>query len=954
MGAGPERTISLGDYLPMKLCKSFGAPLFSITRLGFCFLFVAALLTVLGIAAKSTADDLIWSGNNSSDGNAGTWDTTNAHWSTTSGGPYTTIWSNSPVNNAILQGTPGTMTTGAAVTVNLITINTALAATTNSWLLGNSTTLTTNKITFSGTNSGINANYTSGTTWLRNAAQGTLTKTGPGRVELDNTSMGITKYFINGGALTVPNVSRLGTAPGSLVSDFFTFDGGGFGINTATVTSDLGATRGVTVMAGGAFFSTSASTVIPTISAPIVGTSGGNVTVGGTAAVWTGTAHTSGGVWTLTNTGNSWDGNLVLNGASGTKVLLGASGVIPDTAVVTLSASGNVFDLNGFNETVKSVSGTAGTVAVGVKTLTLDNPNGESYTSVFTGTAGGQVIKNGAGLLTLSGGSSGFSGEFVVNNGTIGVGGTGVFGSNAAGPQLTMNGGTLSNNSATGRSMSSNLSVNLNGNFTVDDSQFATQGQILFNGTATIKNSNRTITVNGTANLGFAGAVGQDVSGRSLTKAGTGILALTAVNTYSGSTTIQAGQININSTGTLGDGTGDLNLNGGTLNETASRSGSGQIVANPINLNASSSITSSASAATPIFEFSGPLTGTAGQTLTFHDDAATATQFKPRFSGTFTFDGDINLQTGTGALTASTQLESFNTTGTTQTFTGKITGPGTYNRSASSAGSGGDTVFTHDNDYAGGTTINRGRLYANNTSGSATGSGGVTVGGNGTLAGNGSVDGLVTVSGFGIVAPGNPGVNNGIDTLGLKGGLTLSDGAVLNIDVGAPGTSDLINSSLAAVTFPSATPTTPAILNINDTGGLGVGTYTIIDYGTLSGSLSNTAVTINGPGSFTYSLFDNSGSSTIELHVMGAGQAGDYNGDGKVDAADYVAWRLGNSPNPNSQGDYDTWRANFGAGAGSGSGGGGLGGGGPVPEPGTLALVGLVSAGLLMLRRRMS
>jgi hypothetical protein len=44
--------------------------------------------------------------------------------------------------------------------------------------------------------------------------------------------------------------------------------------------------------------------------------------------------------------------------------------------------------------------------------------------------------------------------------------------------------------------------------------------------------------------------------------------------------------------------------------------------------------------------------------------------------------------------------------------------------------------------------------------------------------------------------------------------------------------------------------------------------------------------------------------------------AGDFNGDGIVDAADYVVWRkgLGNRP-----ADYGVWRANFGATAGSGS-----------------------------------
>ncbi len=72
------------------------------------------------------------------------------------------------------------------------------------------------------------------------------------------------------------------------------------------------------------------------------------------------------------------------------------------------------------------------------------------------------------------------------------------------------------------------------------------------------------------------------------------------------------------------------------------------------------------------------------------------------------------------------------------------------------------------------------------------------------------------------------------------------------------------------------------------------------------------------------------------LSTGSVGLAGDYNGDGKVDAADYVTWRNGGSPNPNSPADYNTWRANFGNHNGSGS---GLGGSAAVPEPASLALL---------------
>src|SRR5262249_53486490 len=161
----------------------------------------------------------------------------------------------------------------------------------------------------------------------------------------------------------------------------------------------------------------------------------------------------------------------------------------------------------------------------------------------------------------------------------------------------------LSNNSASGRSMSANLAVNLSGNFTDDDSLSATQGQIQLNGVNTIKNSNRTITVSGTANLRFESAIGEDAGGRSLTKAGNGLLVLNnAANTYSGNTTITGGMLQVDADGSLGTGTGTLGLAGGTLNTNASRS---VATPNPINVTANSAITTTSSAAGgPNFEFS--------------------------------------------------------------------------------------------------------------------------------------------------------------------------------------------------------------------------------------------------------------------------------------------------------------------------------------------------------------
>jgi Dockerin type I domain/PEP-CTERM motif len=90
------------------------------------------------------------------------------------------------------------------------------------------------------------------------------------------------------------------------------------------------------------------------------------------------------------------------------------------------------------------------------------------------------------------------------------------------------------------------------------------------------------------------------------------------------------------------------------------------------------------------------------------------------------------------------------------------------------------------------------------------------------------------------------------------------------------------------------------------------------------------------------------------------GLAGDFNGDHKVNAADYTVWRNnlgateGSLLNNNGNGgtidetDYAIWKAHFGQSNGAGAGGGSV----AVPEPGT-CLLALVALGWLAGCRRL-
>ncbi|MCC7474769.1 MAG: hypothetical protein IT425_05200, partial [Pirellulales bacterium] len=79
----------------------------------------------------------------------------------------------------------------------------------------------------------------------------------------------------------------------------------------------------------------------------------------------------------------------------------------------------------------------------------------------------------------------------------------------------------------------------------------------------------------------------------------------------------------------------------------------------------------------------------------------------------------------------------------------------------------------------------------------------------------------------------------------------------------------------------------------------------------------------------------------IDYEPSSTGLAGDYNGNGTVDAADYVIWRktMGDAPS------YNVWRSHFGD-----TGSPGLGAGGAVPEPAAWSLVVLLATAALSKR----
>lgn len=308
-----------------------------------------------------------------------------------------------------------------------------------------------------------------------------------------------------------------------------------------------------------------------------------------------------------------------------------------------------------------------------------------------------------------------------------------------------------------------------------------------------ILNSSLDVTNASSATLTLSGAI----SGVGALNLGSGTLALgTSANSYGGGTTISGGgKITIGASGTP-LGSGSLTLAGGTLVSTGSRT----VTATDVILTANSALTTTSTAATVNMPFSGTLTGTAG-TLTIRNDAASGTgQFDVRFSGAdYTMSRPIVIDNGAGTSTA--RLSDFNLSGSTHTYSGVISGNGSYNRS-SSGPAGGLTVFTADNTYTGSTTVNSGTLQLGigGTTGSLSPSSTISIAAAGTLrfdhtSGADFVQGTnfssAAITGAGkIIKDGTSSLTFNVANT-FAGGLTINKGTVIALADGALGTGNV-------------------------------------------------------------------------------------------------------------------------------------------------------------------
>jgi fibronectin-binding autotransporter adhesin len=221
------------------------------------------------------------------------------------------------------------------------------------------------------------------------------------------------------------------------------------------------------------------------------------------------------GAGTLILSASNSIGSTQINSSSGTLALDGSGSLGSGPLVV---GANSIFDISAItpgSTSIGTLSG-SGTVNLGSNNLTVTQGAAQSFGGVLTGT-GGSLTKAGAASLTLSNTST-YTGGTTINAGTLQI--TGSIQGN-----VTVNGGTF----------------DVENSFTIGDLTSAS-------GSSMIVGSGNTLTFGTSNSTSFDGVIS---SNGTLVKQNSGTFNVTAANTFTGIFNVNAGTLNISSSGVL-------------------------------------------------------------------------------------------------------------------------------------------------------------------------------------------------------------------------------------------------------------------------------------------------------------------------------------------------------------------------------------------------------------------
>jgi fibronectin-binding autotransporter adhesin len=473
--------------------------------------------------------------------------------------------------------------------------------------------------------------------------------------------------------------------------------------------------------------------------------SNGSLTIAGSAG--TGAVILS-GTNTHTNTTIS-GGNTTTNSNS----LSIASDANLGTGTLTLNGAGAVLNITGAATTIDNA------IAIGSSGGTVNNTNAVTLSGVISGA--GALTKSGVGTMTLSATNT-HTGNVTVSAGTMEVSG----------------GSSIGDDSAVTVSSGATLSL-IGGNETIGS--LSGSGAVALTYGLTVGNASNTV---------FSGVISStNTSG--ITKVGSGTLALSGANTYTGATTVSAGKLLLQGGSAIADSSAVTISSGAELelrdNDEAvgSVAGAGTLTLNGGTLTVGGNNNSTTFSG--VIQDSGGLTkiGTGTLTLSGSNTYAGATDV---LAGGLSITGDSNL--GSGALTLNSGTLSvtgdganidnaislsFNGgvvnvgAGITATLSGVVSGPGDLTKAGV-----GVLTLTGSNAYTGTTTVSAGTLVVDNDAALGTADGDTVVESGATLQATAgiSIADALTLSGTGVNGAGAL-VASGNGTVTASGAITL-------------------------------------------------------------------------------------------------------------------------------------------------------------------------------------
>ena len=584
---------------------------------------------------------------------------------------------------------------------------------------------------------------------------------------------------------------------------------------------------------------------------------------------------------------------MTFTGAQGNAQIGKLAGV---TGTVNVSGAGAAWTMSSDNDSAYIAVGEGGTGAMNIS----DGGQVNDYRSVIADLSG----SNGA--VAVFGASSTWTNRSELVVGASGPGTLSIFGGGQVFDNFTLVGGSTGSSGTvtvdgTGSKWTQTTDLrlgsqaNINGTSAPGTMHITAGGQVATGGEADVGSEG-----DGTATIDGGGSK-WTISGQTFVN-GTGSVAITGGGQMVTGDTFVDGPVNVQGTASTWNSTDLLSIgNRSTLN------GMGQV------------------------NFSVAVGGTANSRLAFLGDRGHAHVTIDGSGSTWNtseqlyvgFDdiGDFLLSNGAHATTGETQI------GVSHTSQGTV------------AISDANSRWTNTGDVAVG-VAGIGKLTVSN-GGVAEVDGLLSVGSQGTVEGNSHV--AANVRNGGTIAPGlssSPIATDALATLHLDGDLTQTSAGALDIQLASLSSFDklaiaghaTLGGTLKASLFGGFSAAIGSSFQIlTATNGIS-GTFTL-DFPTLG--------QLHGP--FWTLIYSD---SDVVLKLISP-IAGDYNGNGIVDAADYTIWRdtLGSMTNLRANGDntgtsagvidqadYNIWKSNFGATAGSGAGAAKS----AVPEPASL------------------